>query len=95
MFVIFLKFSDNKSKAPEFMDAHNAWLKQGFDDGVFILAGSLQAGRGGGILAQGCSLQQLQQRMDQDPFVAQNVVVAEISEITPALCDERLQFLMP
>ena len=26
MFVVFLKFSDNKDKAGEFMDAHNAWI---------------------------------------------------------------------
>ncbi len=24
------------------MDEHNAWIKQGFDDGVFLLVGSLQ-----------------------------------------------------
>ena len=44
MHIIFLKFSANKSQASELMDAHKAWLKRGFDDGVFLLAGSLEPG---------------------------------------------------
>jgi len=51
MFLILLKFSTNKARAPEVMADHVAWLKQGFDDGVFDLAGSLQPQLGGGILA--------------------------------------------
>ena len=42
MFIVLLKFSDNKAKAGQFMDSHKAWLKRGFDDGVFLLAGSLK-----------------------------------------------------
>src|SRR2546427_12966885 len=60
MFIVLLKFSDNKASASQFMEGHNAWLKRGFDNGVFLLAGSLQPKRGGGILAQHASLAQLQ-----------------------------------
>ena len=41
MFMVFLKYSDNKENAGQFMDGHNEWIKRGFDDGVFLLAGSL------------------------------------------------------
>ena len=41
MFMVLLKFSENKAQASQFMEAHNAWIKQGFDDGVFLLVGSL------------------------------------------------------
>ena len=81
MFVVLLKFSDNKSKAAEFMEGHNAWLKRGFDDGVFLLAGSLQPSSGGGIMAHNTSLADLQTRVKDDPFVAENVVSAEVLEI--------------
>lgn len=94
MFVITLKFSSNKSQAGEFMDGHKAWLKRGFDDGVFLLAGSLQANLGGGILAHNTSLQDLQNRVNEDPFVAEHVVSAEILEMTPSKADERLSFLL-
>ena len=93
MFVVFLKFSENKDQAGQHMDGHNAWLRQGFDDGVFALAGGLQPSAGGAILAYGVSAEDLQARIDEDPFVAENVVTAEINEISPAKFDDRLAFL--
>ena len=93
MFVVLLRFSDNKSKAPEFMEGHNAWLKRGFDDGVFVAAGSLQPGLGGGIVAHNISLADLHDRVNDDPFVAEHVVSAEILEIAVAKADSRLDFL--
>jgi uncharacterized protein YciI len=76
------------------MDGHNKWIKRGFDDGVFLLVGSLQPNLGGGAVASNTSLPDLQSRINDDPFVAQNVVSAEILEITPAKTDERLKFLL-
>ncbi len=93
MFVVLLKFSDNKGKASQFMEDHKEWIKRGFDDGVFLLAGSLQPNLGGGIVAHNTSLSDLQNRVNDDPFVTENVVSAEILEITPARTDERLKFL--
>lgn len=94
MFIVLLKFSGNKGQAGEFMDGHNAWIKRGFDDGVFLVAGSLQPKLGGGIVAHDTTLSNLQSRVNEDPFVAQDVVTAEILEISPAKADERLQFLL-
>ncbi len=94
MFVVLLSFADNKGNAGQFMEGHKEWLKRGLDEGVFLLAGSLQPNRGGGILAHNTSLQQLQERVNSDPFVAEKVVTAEILEITPSRTDPRLQFLL-
>jgi uncharacterized protein YciI len=94
MFVVFLKFADNKAKAGQFMEDHKQWIKRGFDDGVFLLVGSLKPNSGGGIVAHGTSLSDLQSRVNDDPFVAENVVSAEILEIAPSRTDERLQFLL-
>jgi uncharacterized protein YciI len=91
MFIVLLRFSANKSRAGQFMEGHKAWIKRGFDDGVFLLVGSLQPNLGGGILAHNASLADLQSRVNDDPFVAENVVSAEILEITPSRADERLQ----
>ncbi len=92
MFVIALRFAD-KSRAPQHMDAHKAWIRQGMEEGVFLLVGSLQPNAGGAIIAHNTSLPALQERVAQDPFVAQGVVTAEIQEITPSMTDERLAFL--
>jgi uncharacterized protein YciI len=93
MFVVLLKFAGNKARAGEFMDGHKTWIKQGFDDGVFLLVGSLQPNAGGGVVAHGTSREELEVRVNKDPFVAEGVVTAEIIEISPARADDRLAFL--
>ncbi len=93
MFIVLLKFSSNKDRAGQFMEGHKEWIKRGFDDGVFLLAGSLQPKLGGGIVAHNTSLSDIQNRVNDDPFVAENVVSAEILEITPSKTDQRLNFL--
>lgn len=94
MFIVLLTFADRKSRAGEFMEGHKAWLKQGFREGVFLVAGSLQPNRGGGILAHQTTREALQQRIEEDPFVAEGVVEAEVLEIDPARTDDRLNFLL-
>lgn len=88
MFIVLLKFSGNKGQASQFMEGHKKWIKRGFDDGVFLLAGSLQPNLGGGVVVHNTSLSDLQSRVNDDPFVA------EILEITPSKTDERLKFLL-
>ena len=70
------------------------WIQRGFDDGVFLLVGGLQPNLGGGIVAHNTSLSDLQSRVNDDPFVAENVVSAELLEITPSKADERLKFML-
>jgi len=94
MFIVLLKFSENKSQAGQFMEGHNEWISRGFDDGVFLLVGSLQPSLGGAIVAHNTSLPNLQNRVNDDPFVTKNVVSAEIIEITPARANEQLKFLL-
>jgi uncharacterized protein YciI len=94
MFILLLKFSDNKGKANQYMEGHKEWIKRGFDEGVFLLSGSLQPNLGGGIVAHNTSLSDLQSRVSDDPFVVENVVNAEILEITSSRADARLNFLL-
>jgi len=93
MFLVTLRFGENKISASKFMDAHNAWLKRGFDDGVFLLAGSLKPASGGGIIAAGIARADLEARIAEDPFVAEKIVVPEFVEIEPGRVDPRLAFL--
>lgn len=92
MFVITLRFAD-KTRAPQFMDGHNAWIRRGFDDGVFLLVGSLEPKAGSAILAHNASAEKIEARVKDDPFVAQGIVSAEILAIAPGRTDERLVFL--
>ena len=76
------------------MDEHNRWLKKGFEQQVFIFAGTIQPGIGGCILAQGETSDEINNRISQDPFVQKNVVKAEIMEVDGKKADQRLQFLL-
>ena len=60
----------------------------------FSWAGSLQPNSGGGIVAHNVALSELQRRIEDDPFVAENIVNAEILEIAPTRADDRLGFLL-
>lgn len=94
MFVVLLRFSGNKAAAGQHMAGHQKWIKRGLDDGIFLLVGSIQPGLGGAVLAHNTSREELQKRVDEDPFVTQDVVTAEVIEIAPGMADERLSFLL-
>ncbi|ALA17393.1 MULTISPECIES: YciI family protein [unclassified Chelatococcus] len=93
MFVVTLKFTADKARAAALMDGHNAWIRRGFDDGIFLLSGGLQPGVGGAVLAHNVSRADLEARVNEDPFVAEGVVSADILEIAPGRTDDRLAFL--
>lgn len=94
MFIIQLKFSANKAHASQFMDGHNAWLKEGFAKGTFLLAGTIQPKLGGAILAHNATLEQIQAIVKEDPFAIEGVVTTEIIEITPSKAVPQLEFLL-
>lgn len=94
MYVVFLRFSAGRDQAGRLMQSHKDWLQRGFDEGVFLLAGSIQPQAGGMILASGVTLAQLEDRIGSDPFVAEDVVHAEIVAVTPSKVDPRLAFLL-
>jgi uncharacterized protein YciI len=93
MFIVLLKFTDKRHRAGGLMEAHKAWIKRGFDEGVFLLVGSLHPDLGGCLLAHATSRAELDARVADDPFVAEGVVTAEIFEVAPSRADERLSFL--
>lgn len=94
MYVVLLRFSANRSSAPEHLAGHQSWITEGVDAGVFVLVGSIRPGLGGAILATSVSSDELRARVDADPFVVHDVVTAEIIEIEPNLTDPRLAFLV-
>jgi hypothetical protein len=93
MFVIFLRFAENKALAGEHLAGHNDWIRAGVDDGVFLLVGSVAGGQGGAIIAHGVGRADLEYRLECDPFVARRIVVPEVIEIEPSAVDDRLAFV--
>ena len=84
MLLVLLRFSDNKGRASQLIEGQKEWIKRGFDDGAFLLAGSLQPNWAVGLWRIIPLCQIFKNRVNEDPFVAENVVSAEILEITPS-----------
>jgi len=94
MFVVLLKFSDNRMSAGQFMAEHKQWIQQGIEQGFFQLVGSLKPEQGGAIIAHGIERPALEEYVAQDPFVEHGVVRAELLEISPALASDELSFML-
>ena len=94
MFIVLLKFSSNKTSAKQFVQEHVEWLDQGMKDGFILAAGSLRPDVGGAILAHNISETELNEKLQQDPFITEDVVQAEVMEFAASKTDERLSFLM-
>lgn len=84
MYFVFLKFGPNRSQAKQWMAEHMQWIQQGLDDGVFLMAGSLDDAQGGALLATGVDRPALLARLQADPFVAHGVVTAETHAVAPS-----------
>jgi uncharacterized protein YciI len=84
MHIIFLRFGPDRALAGQWMAGHKEWIQQGIDDGVFLMAGSLDASQGGVVLATGLAPEEIQRRVDEDPFVIHGVVSAEVHRVTPS-----------
>ncbi len=93
MFIITLKFTEKRPEAANYLDAHNAWIKQGFEENLFLLVGRIEPKLGGGIIAHNTQLDTLTDFVNQDPFVEHGIVEASIQQWTPARTEERLSFL--
>jgi uncharacterized protein YciI len=93
LFIITLTLTEQKTKAPEYMAAHNAWIAKGFEEGVFLMVGSLKPQGGGAILASDADLASIQSRVADDPFVSQGIAIPHIQEVAPGRTDPRLSFL--
>lgn len=94
MFIVLLNISGSKELAAKHMAEHKAWLQNGFEEGVFLASGNLSGQPGGGILIHGLNEDELQQRLNQDPFVIHGIVSVQIIEITPSRTDPRMAFLL-
>jgi uncharacterized protein YciI len=94
MFIAILRFSEGRERQAEVQETHNAWLRRGLDDGVFLLAGGLAPRAGGVILAHGLTREGFDQRLGEDPFVQADVVRPEVLEISPGVACEQLAFLV-
>ncbi|GAB2784571.1 YciI family protein [Halomonas shantousis] len=83
MFIVSLEYV----MAPEAVEphrmAHMAWVRAGFEQGVFIASGRKEPRTGGIILARISSRKRLQAILEEDPFIVAGVARYELVEFMP------------
>ncbi|MGJ0451641.1 MAG: YciI family protein [Methylocystis sp.] len=93
IFLILLSYTKPLDEVDRWLDDHKAWVKQGFDDGVFVLSGGQRPRVGGAIIAVGDTREQVETRAAQDPFIDRGVATAQVIEVRPSTVDERVSLL--
>jgi uncharacterized protein YciI len=94
MFIVILRYTAPTAELDRVVEAHRAWVSQGFADGVFLLSGPQNPRTGGAILAHGLSRSELEARLTQDPFNKGKLADYEVIELAPRAADPRLAFLV-
>lgn len=84
MYIVFLRFGTHRDQAGAWMAEHRQWIQQGIDDGLFLLAGSLDNAQGGVVLVASSDGDAVRARVGRDPFVVHGVVTPEVVAVTPA-----------
>jgi uncharacterized protein YciI len=93
MFIILLTYTKPLDEVDRHLAGHRAWVKQGFEEGVFILSGGQRPRTGGALLALGDDRSDIQARVNHDPFVLAGVATADVIEVVPSTLDDRLDWL--
>lgn len=94
LFIVYLRFGPNRADAGRWLAGHKLWLRQGIDDGAFLMAGSLDDAQGGVVLAAGHDRAQVLARVEQDPFVTHGVVRTEVHAVAPSMMAPALAAVM-
>lgn len=84
MYIAFLKPGPQRAQAGQWAPASMAWIERGIASGALLLAGSLDNGQGGVVLAAGMPRSELDLLIDADPFVAHGIVVPDVRAVAPS-----------
>ena len=80
MFILSLTYITPIEQADKHMEAHMAWVKAGYDEGLFIASGRKIPRTGGVILSRG-ERAALEALCAADPFTVHGIAEYEITEM--------------
>ena len=79
MLILSLTYLTEPAQADAHMEAHMAWVKEGYDEGWFIASGRKIPRTGGVILARG-DRAEIEDFCDNDPFVVHGIAEYQVTE---------------
>ena len=81
MFILSLTYIAPLEEADRHMDAHMAWVREGYD-GNFVLASGRKIPRTGGVILARGERATIEELCAADPFVVHKIAEYEIIEVT-------------
>lgn len=93
MFIISLTYIKPLEEVDVLLEEHIAYLKEQYDLGHFLASGRKVPRTGGVILARGVSREEIETIITLDPFYRHHVAEYEITEFSPTMTVEELEFL--
>lgn len=92
MYVLTLIYTRDLEEVDRHMRAHVAWLKEGYDAGMFLVSGRQIPRVGGIILARG-EREAVEAMAQRDPFVEADVARSEVTQFRATQTADDLDFL--
>ncbi|GHG00251.1 YciI family protein [Thalassotalea marina] len=83
MFVISLTYLVEREQVLPFLEEHYQYLDNHYEQGVFIASGPNESKNGGVIIAHKVTREQVEDIIQQDPFIKNNLASIEIIAFEP------------
>lgn len=93
MFIISLTYIKPLEEVDALLEEHVVSLKEQYALGHFLASGRKVPRTGGVILARGVSRVEIETIITLDPFYRHHVAEYEITEFSPTMCVDELEFL--
>lgn len=93
MFIISLTYTKPLQEIDALLPAHVEYLNAQYQKGHFLASGRKVPRTGGVILARASDKKTLQEIISQDPFHSHQVADYDITEFTPGMTCDELNFL--
>jgi len=80
MYLLNVKATATDDKLAPVKASHGDWVKKGFEKGWFLFAGPKTKMSGGIILVKAISKMELNDFINEDPYVTENVATYDVTE---------------
>lgn len=92
MLILSLTYKKSNEEADRYMEPHMAWVKEGYESGMFLASGRKVPRTGGVVLAVG-ERAAIEAYVAADPFTIEGVAAYEVIEVAVTRTAEGLEGL--
>jgi uncharacterized protein YciI len=95
MFIVTLTYTRPEEEIDQLLAAHRAFLREQYDNGLFVLSGRMVPRTGGVILVHADSRADVEAVIELDPFNQAGAATYAITEFVPTMAADGLEAYLP